>query len=1246
MESNHFQFIGRKQQNEQLKTYIEKKDTPYLQLIHGAGGVGKTWLLRDVESQYKDKAGFFCFPLVDFSQSQSRTQRWLMDFFTGLVPGEFKQYRQARTGSERKDESTGARIVYWENLRHSFLNDLEELPHEIRYIFIFDTLELIQDTLLLDFILEMAERVQNGIFILAGRRNLELGPELGEELVNTTVLSVIELGGFTLSDAIDYMEVYLEDKALTEDEKHALYLLTDNGIPIKLALAGDWLSRGLAPDVLIGDPAGVLKEKFEESNDEREYIINAFEKNLVSQISELGNEVDHAIRLMAHVHRRFNTELLQRLLPDVSTESLVAELKGLLFVKFIEDDYFVLHDEIQRMVEKHIWSSRDETHEKRREISRTVIAYYDEKLTRLLGNHNQPGELPEEVRREYRIYQVERLHYQLDVDLADGYRHFTRLFEEFEDRRNIELAVLALDVLAKGRPMPVHLRNFVETYYRGWTFVRRQNLNRAYSCISKGLEELNVDEIDEIADPTQQQFLTREVKDRLGEIYTLFGYCHRLMGVWDTALAHYQQAYEFNRRLIDAMHENKLSEAAVLKRAYSRLAETLNDIANLQRMLGRLDEARRYCKISLFMREGLNEEPQVGHCCYVMGMIMWEAGNTSESIRYLNRARDLYQKTGLTSLEHAWIDSYEGYVMFRTGNFGEAMRLLNRAIQETEDNPDLQEEHTSILLYMARIHREENPEQSYEEASSALDIAERIHSNFRAAEARLTLCLTLQSMVKAQKYPQRRAKLQAEFDNHFKQGLILAQQGKYRRLEGLFAEIEADLAFARKNYFDAFDKYTLACHRATQFKPAVFARALSILTRKLQELVNINPGQAINICALIKKRWQAYSPSAKKYPEFEQGIDFIAELAETFKQRNSLNRSLNSSYNRGDWQEALNLCDQIDQIPIITHRFRVKTLYQRADIEHSRNNLASARLYCERAIGIQTIYGAKADAIGDSYLLLSQIYWKQGNTAEAAAYMNRAEEKYREAESQVGVGEVELERAKMLFRTRQFKLAEQKLSEAKTIFEVYNKSVSEASALNLMSRMARVDPRYNNDKIFGFQMAQSYAEEALQILDEQDLFVATECYLTLCILHYVWGNYLISEEKDEEAQDHFSQAKTYYQQGSERLQKTNSPMLQSVYSGIRAQLDSILGDQTEAAQHYLDELIYATQTKHMRLLRALELVEAWLVEQEPEKTEYYSRWLIEQWQERNPSEKYPQVAESIEWLNQHRRYILQKEGSL
>ncbi|HZU87435.1 MAG TPA: tetratricopeptide repeat protein, partial [Anaerolineaceae bacterium] len=382
------------------------------------------------------------------------------------------------------------------------------------------------------------------------------------------------------------------------------------------------------------------------------------------------------------------------------------------------------------------------------------------------------------------------------------------------------------------------------------------------------------------------------------------------------------------------------------------------------------------------------------------------------------------------------------------------------------------------------------------------------------------------------------------------------------------------------------------------------------------------------------------TPHHSEYPDFDEEVKDIRELAQTSLKRRALLQTFEKEFRRGDWQPALKTYAGLDAFTASEYPERAENYYQRARLENSINHYTRARMFCERAIRILRHTPGDLSLLGQSYLLLSQVYWKLGNTAEAAIHLNDAEAGFKQAEDEIGLRLVQLERGYMYFRTQQFTEANRLILEVQQAFRDAHEPIHLASALNLLGRIARVDARHSDRREIGFDEADRRSQEALEVLENRDWFVAAEIYLTQSILHLSWNHFARRQKNEAEALKHFKLAKSYLQKGWRKIEKIETPLLKSVYSGIRGKLAEVEQNESATRQAYLDELDFAIKTKHMRLLRALDLLENWLAQKPPQETEAAVKWFIDRWQEDALRvRRFPQVLDALEWLRDHRPFI-------
>ena len=152
-----------------------------------------------------------------------------------------------------------------------------------------------------------------------------------------------------------------------------------------------------------------------------------FESYFVPQINQLENPLNWVILLVAHVYHRFNFTILEWLLNSVKWDEPIVPIKREELSKVPSElssvwrpnlgDDFVLHDEMRHLVNKYCWEVLDTDKRVRKDISRSIIRYYEQQME---------SKIKEELRQEYII---DALYHHFFVDLDDGLRYFQRHFD-------------------------------------------------------------------------------------------------------------------------------------------------------------------------------------------------------------------------------------------------------------------------------------------------------------------------------------------------------------------------------------------------------------------------------------------------------------------------------------------------------------------------------------------------------------------------------------------------------------------------------------------------------------------------------------------------------------------------------------------------------------------------------------------------------------------------------------------------
>jgi tetratricopeptide (TPR) repeat protein len=1233
-------FVGRDTQLSDIQAQIARRGQTVVVNIAGAGGVGKTSVLRKVRTDYGAQPGKLVTDVIDFSQTVHRVQSWVLEQITTVLPDQFPTYHQRMRDIETLDPL--ARLYRELEALEAFVEDYNLIAGNHRIILLFDTVELVQGTHLLEFIIELAARMRNTVLLLAGRYNDErllverLNASFGPDQVLT-----FRLGGFSEEEAQLYFEQAIAThlREVHDDLRKNIYLLSD-GNPIKIALSLDWLDRDipLMPEITQMEPAEVEGQ----SPSDLAALKTRFEHALMDGIRRLESPLYDVTLYMAHLHKRFNRKMLEFFFfPDqkAGTQSEVAAilsyLKELPFVKYVNDDYFVLHDEMARLVQEHVWDSvEDPDKTLRRELSEKACEYYGQELDEFPPSQH----CTEQQRVTFWAYSVERMYYKLYANFRSGYHDFERVFERLVDDHRPGLAALAINFLrefADEADFSDLLSCFMDGYYDGGVLLSQQRFREAEKTLIEGESRLST--LLSTLDLQRAGPLDWHLSERLYMIYHQLGFCYRSLGEWERAIQSYNRSLDLALELAQKLSTPTPSSSDEKQALMAQIAETLNSLANVHRLVGDFDEARLLCHTSILLRQCW-EPNQVVRSQYVMAMILWEMGGTAETTGYLRQAEQSCPP-GDESLQ-ALIKKHRAYIFFRTGLSHLAIPLLNEAESVFRRRGQFSEL-ADTLIMRSRIYRDhpdaikdelsgrdhmEMAEQYVEEASR---ISEQIGDRFRLAKCHLTKAFHYYKWSQVdptQSLPYREKALA-----HWRQGHELAE-GRYYQLSSLYSQVRGDMAFKGPNpdYDVAFEQYIQQCELATRFKRAVFERSIDTLGERLRELGADKPTLAKRYIRNTIDNWSRAPQLNSTYPEL---IDEVKEIRQAIEEREKL-KQLRAEYNlamlEGRWNEAIENCDSILDIPSLYDDVnRANVILDKIRAAHQLGDLSQARRLAKVVLQIgKDLKSISLTAHG--HLSLAQVLWDTTSTAEAATHLDLAEAAFREIDDEIGLARVTRLRSYILFRTGFFKEPQEQLQRIAEVFE-RNEMVSElADVLNILSRIARTDPQ-NPD----YDQARRWAQQALQTAQAiGDSYRVGECYVSLAILAYREQNY--------------DRVLQYYKDGLAWL-SPETHLLRVVYHGIRgaALLRMGLAVDPPARVQYWDQafnafvldLIEATKSKPASLVRAVGLVYGFIMFLPPTDVQTYAQRVKDAWQGHQLDQDFSIVMRMCDQAVRYRPYV-------
>ena len=835
-------FIGRNEEIGTLVRWLDDPDASRILYIHDAteemdkkGGVGKTWLLRKFADFIERERVDTVVVMVDFFSVADRDRVFLAEkIVAGLQqlyptwsPNAFTEAIQLYRGKERpaasSSESWDAKMQ--DIVAAALADDLQRLAQGQKTLLVcFDTFEVIEQSPSMVALRQLQTFPDDYQFehmrsIIAGRNKLDWSQANWREREQD--VQVMALAPFSQQE----MQQYIDSESLYPIAAHselagALYERTE-GRPIIIGLAVDVLNHHVLG---VKDLVAVPRADFE--------------SYLVPQINKLEDPLNWVILFMAHVYHRFNMSILQWILRSlaleepirsISPENLSKLLPTLSFVRRASSgDDFVLHDEMRRLVTKYCWESQDPDMRYRKDISHSVISYYEKQMESALSDQERQG------------YIIETLYHQLFVDLDDGIEYFLRQFRtalrflktafarlllqevqkfthtmSLAQRNEIQLAevrlyrsdenpVVALELLQRLR-QEVDPDWFEENQAdvlleEGRSYMRQSRLLDAANAYTQSLEihQAHGDEPQSIP-----------LLNGLGRIY-------RRRGQLATALSFYEQNIAIYKRRIALYKKEDEPEAyASTQEAY---ASTLTSISAVYRRQGKMEEALRRCKIALLIRlelaqAGKLSELLVGTSRRALGQIYMDAGNIIEAEQRFREAFEIYQRLGFKA-GIAMLDNLFGEVQLLKGDLDGARGWFVKA-QEAAREVDM-EQYVNSLNKQGRICMQQ---QEWQKAvtffEQAIEIAESIPDYYQQTENLLDLAEVLTNVDQDERALR-----------HLQEAEAIASRENYVALLGSVEQKRGDIDYRAGSYAQAFQHFVLYCHRMAEYNSTAFNQAV------------------------------------------------------------------------------------------------------------------------------------------------------------------------------------------------------------------------------------------------------------------------------------------------------------------------------------------------------------------------------------------------------------------------------------
>lgn len=866
-------FINRETELARVRRRVEDGSRRCLLTVSGPGGVGKTTLLQRVRDEYLRHPGYLVSD-IDFvlpeMQSLHALRGLFLDSFSDTARRLYETERRSVEEIERYSQLPGhIRQGAEDRAARAFRDGLNENAATTRRLFIADTIERIQDTDLFRDFLALLRELDNTVVLIAGRRNDEIAAELPWAMEPEGRVEDLPVEPFEPQHSLQYFDQALGER-IDQPTKQKLHRLTQ-GKPILLGVASTWL--------LQGEPAGRAPARWRQLLDlplaENEPLDDAireeFEYEILGPLREVGNPLNEAILYMALMFHTFDVAAATYLLSvdERSAKRIVDDLATFLFVR--QD--MTLHDEMRRLVLRHVWPYIDRA-------GRRKARY----LQQLLARAQQCQADASPADRHFRA--AEGLHYRAMIDIEEGFRQFVALFDEQLEARAFDLCQLLLQTIES-----IYHRHRLTEAMQAEVRLRRARLHNRLGHEERVEQECQVllktpglsdtvrmealslsAHLLRLSDPAEAYRRYDEalrIEQSRGDAYSV-ARLQNHMGMVLRRLSRYQEAADSLKRSIRGLAPyDKLLQAAAI-----------NNLAYVYRQWmdpALQGEALRLAQKSYAMRQQLNDRRGLAYSHQTLGEIYRDYNDLIRARGHLEKARRLFTEFAPEhEREVAMVDLALANIARKEHDPALVDSLLQQLIpvlQRLSDDEGLSQAYNEYGCELRkRGHEESRTARQYEAAAGHFAQAEAYFKRsikaypaaYRRADNLADLALLyhywLESLIASGSHDeQQNHLLRRKAQDAAYEAIFLARTEAPILPESRALEALGDMAYAEGKYFKAFALfYFPACQLMAPYYGTHLRRYRVVFDRVRGRLQHapISEAELQYIAAYMVRRWQ------------------------------------------------------------------------------------------------------------------------------------------------------------------------------------------------------------------------------------------------------------------------------------------------------------------------------------------------------------------------------------------------------
>ncbi len=580
-EIDKLEFVGREEHLNRIISLVQEAKTLHVVLVEGRGGIGKTWLLNELQSRL-NKVKIGTSEIIDcdtpvFNDAEDLCTQIAKQLYDTTYPEWLLRLRQLR-----EDENHLSQTAYQEERRQleKFLVDeINRKSRHQRLVFLIDTVEKLGQpevrAEVWEYIGNLCHQLDNAVLIFAGRSSI--ARQILEKSFKEDELTYLKLNEFTREDVQTYILSKEEQLHFTlEKDLVQKIIVLSGGSPIMIEFGVEYAYREVIPDWLESEDIETIPARLEKTG--------GFEAEMVRHITQLRTSMDRLTLLLSRIYPLDSYDIANLLeLSIEEAQRLFIDAQSYFFIKPVMGGYQIaLHDIVRDLVEKYVWTDIDPDFEWRKQDSRIAAKYFEKK--------------DYELGPQKRILEV-----QLYSDDSHKVANIEFLIEELKQLREFNTTRWLWNALYAD------LTIGFETWYKVTNTIRTQAkkisfVNQLLGIVKQFEKDLDPDQklkliifesriVHALKDKSTTEHEVRKLEGILSEQSSNSSHkadIYNVLGMLNTKLHLYDEALKYQQECLSLVQGNRLSSA---------IPRVANLVGYLYRQLNNFQEAEKYYKL-------------------------------------------------------------------------------------------------------------------------------------------------------------------------------------------------------------------------------------------------------------------------------------------------------------------------------------------------------------------------------------------------------------------------------------------------------------------------------------------------------------------------------------------------------------------------------------------------------------------------------------------------------------------------